>query len=100
MGNSRFGPGTAAVYLARGVELFWSATGPDNATGVTSCVAIGRRFISGAVPRRWADGGSLLQINSTEMDMSDISANSVLCGMQQFDRAVQNMEETILVPSR
>ncbi|XP_043227305.1 uncharacterized protein LOC122384226 [Amphibalanus amphitrite] len=39
-------------------------------------------------------------INSVDMDMSDISANSVLCGMQQFDRAVQNMEETILVPSR
>jgi len=38
--------------------------------------------------------------SSTDMDMSDISANSLLCGMQQFDRAVQNMEETILVPSR
>ena len=46
---------------------------------------------------RPADNAPLLQIHSVDMD---ISANSVLCGMQQFDRAVQNMEETILVPSR
>jgi len=39
-------------------------------------------------------------IQSSEMDLSDISQNSLLCGMQQFDKAVQNMDETILVPSR
>lgn len=41
------------------------------------------------------------QINSeVGMDMTDISQNSLLCGMKDFDKAVQNMEETILVPSR
>jgi len=39
-------------------------------------------------------------IHSDEMDMTDISQNSLLCGMKDFDKAVQNMEETILVPSR
>lgn len=47
-----------------------------------------------------ADRKKLKRQSTTEMDMTDISANSLLCGMQQFDRAVQNMEETILVPSR
>ncbi|XP_037076003.1 mid1-interacting protein 1-B-like [Pollicipes pollicipes] len=40
------------------------------------------------------------QIGGSDMDLTDISQNSLLCGMQQFDRAVQNMEDTILVPSR